>query len=207
MSWYHGGCEKYKVIFVVKSVSICVVFLTTFATNYFQNNSNNIKKTWQGIKQLITLSNKKFHTPTTTETDSQKITNTIDIANAFNTYFANIGSNLAASIPSLAVSYTKYLKSPTLQSFALYPTTSWEVEQEINNLCGNKSTGPFSIPTKLLRLLKSILSEPLSYLYNCSFNSGIVPNKFKIAKVIPIFLKGILYCSFKLPSNFFTFYI
>ena len=132
----------------------------------------------------------KFHIPTTVEIDSQKITNTIDIANAFNTYFANIGSNLAASIPSLAVSFTKYLKSPTLQNFALYPTTSWEVEQEINKLCGDKSTGPFSIPTKLLKLLKSILSKPLSYMYNCSFNSGIVPNKFKIVKVIPVFKKG-----------------
>ena len=62
---------------------------------------------------------------------------------------------LAPSIPTLALSYTKYLKSPTLQSFALYSTTSWEVEQEINNLFGYKSTGPFSIPTKLLKLLKS----------------------------------------------------
>ena len=181
--------SKYK-FYRNKIKHLILLSKKSYYSNYFQNNSNNIKKTWQGIKQLMTLSNKKVHIPTTVEIDSQKITNTIDIANAFNTYFASIGSNLAASIPSLAVSYTEYLKSPTLQSFALYPTTSWEVEQEINSLCGNKSTGPFSIPTKLLKLLKSILSEPLSYLYNCSFNSGIVPNKFKIAKVIPIFKKG-----------------
>lgn len=98
------------------------------------------KKTWQEIKQLIILNNKKFNVPTTVEIDFQKITNIIDIANAFNAYFANIGSNLAASIPSLTVSFDKYLKSPIPQSFALYPTTSWEVEQEIDKLCSNKST-------------------------------------------------------------------
>ena len=82
-----------------------------------------------------------------------------------------------------------------------------EVEQEIDHLCNNKSTGPFSIHTKLLKLLKCILSEPLSYLYNCSFNSGIVPSKFKIAKVIPVFKKGSVtvlsnYCPISLLSVF-----
>ena len=104
--------SKYK-FYRNKIKHLILLSKKSYYSNYFQNNSNNIKKTWQGIKQPITLSNKKVHIPTTIEIDSQKITNTIDIANAFNTYFASIGSNLAASIPLLAVSYTKYLKSPT----------------------------------------------------------------------------------------------
>ena len=115
--------SKYK-FYRNKIKHLILLSKNSYYPNYFQNNSNNIKNIWQGIKQLITLSNKKFLIPTTVEINSQKITNTIDIANAFNTYFANIGSNLAASTPSLAVSYTKYLNSPALQNFALYPTTS-----------------------------------------------------------------------------------
>ena len=32
--------------------------------------------------------------------------------------------------------------------------------------------------------------EPLLHIYNLSFLSGAVPNKLKIAKVIPIYKKG-----------------
>jgi len=38
----------------------------------------------------------------------------------------------------------------------------------------------------------------LSYIYNLSLETGIVPNKFKIAKVIPIFKKG----NTELPNNY-----
>jgi hypothetical protein len=34
------------------------------------------------------------------------------------------------------------------------------------------------------------VSEPLTYIYNWSFSSGTVPNKLKIAQVIPIYKKG-----------------
>ena len=96
--------SKYK-LYRNKIKHLILLSKKSYYSNYFQNNSKNIKKTWQGIKQVVTLSNKKFHIPTTVEIDSQKITNAIDITNAFNTYFANIGSNLAASVPSLAVSF------------------------------------------------------------------------------------------------------
>ena len=53
-----------------------------------------------------------------------------------------------------------------------------------------KATGPFSIPVKVLKLLKCLVSKPLEILYNCSFTTGTVPNHFKIAKVILVFKSG-----------------
>ena len=55
---------------------------------------------------------------------------------------------------------------------------------------GSKSVGPFSIPIKLLKILKKLLSSPLEYLYNYSFSIGKVPCKFKNARVIPVYKKG-----------------
>jgi hypothetical protein len=72
----------------------------------------------------------------------------------------------------------------------LFPTSSTEIEDEINQLNSSKSTGPFSIPTKLLKILRYLLSGPLAYLFNCSFSSGVVPEKFKIARVIPVYKTG-----------------
>ena len=75
-------------------------------------------------------------------------------------------------------------------SFFLSPTTATEIENEISYLNNSKSTGPFSIPTPILKLAKNVLSGPLAIIINASFATGIVPKKMKIAKVIPVFEKG-----------------
>ena len=54
----------------------------------------------------------------------------------------------------------------------------------------NKSTGPFSVPTALLKLFKTCLLKTLETLFNLSFSHGKVPSKFKIARVIPVYKKG-----------------
>ena len=77
-----------------------------------------------------------------------------------------------------------------LNSFYLFPVTAKEIEKEISELNLSKATGPYSIPTRLLKLLKTCLSAPLEIIYNYSFSSGIVPDQFKIANVIPVHKKG-----------------
>ena len=54
-----------------------------------------------------------------------------------------------------------------------------------------KSSGPNSIPIKILKVLDLPISNDLSILINESFETGIFPEKLKIAKVIPIFKKGL----------------
>ena len=53
-----------------------------------------------------------------------------------------------------------------------------------------KTCGPFSIPTSILKILKSVLAIPLQLLFNYSFYSGTVPDQFKVARVVPIHKKG-----------------
>ena len=49
----------------------------------------------------------------------------------------------------------------------------------ISSLDSNKSTGPNSLPTKILKLLKINI-------FNISFSTGFFPSMLKIAKVVPI---------------------
>ena len=67
---------------------------------YFAENMNTMKNTWRGIEQLITTKSKKSQTPNNITLDNKSLTNSKDIANAFNDYFATIGSTLANSIPN-----------------------------------------------------------------------------------------------------------
>ena len=162
----------------------------SYYNNYFKNSMGNIKNIWKGIKQLVTLKQSSTFHPSMIEINNKKLINSKEIANAFNNYFSNVGSSIANNIPIVNTTFQEYLSRPATQSFQLFPTTTFEIEEEISNFNNSKATGPFSIPTKLLKMLKSILSAPLAFLFNCSFSSGVVPNNLKLARIIPVYKKG-----------------
>ena len=56
------------------------------------------------------------------------------IADAFNDFFANIGSKLANSIPPATKSPLSYLPAEKPNSFYLLPVTSNEIEEVISTL-------------------------------------------------------------------------
>ena len=53
----------------------------------------------------------------------------------------------------------------------------------------NKSLGPNSIPTYIMKLCNIFFSSCLLKVVNLSFATGIFPDLCKIAKVVPIFKK------------------
>ena len=83
-----------------------------------------------------------------------------------------------------------YLQWILSHSVFLYPVTSQEIVAEINHLDSTKATGSFSIPIDILKLIKDIILKPLEIIFNSSLSNGIVPDKLKIAKIIPVHKKG-----------------
>ena len=61
--------------------------------------------------------------------------------------------------------------------------TPSEVSRTISLMNNSKSVGPNSIPIPLLKILKDSVSEPLSFLVNESFTSGVFPDKLRVAQV------------------------
>ena len=136
-----------------------------YYNNYFANNKHNIKETWRGIKQLIiTLKQSNYSFPTVIKVGSIKLTTSKAIANAFNDYFSSIGSDTASAIPTVNTPFEILLNRQICNSFVIFPTSISEIENIISNLNLSKSTGPFSIPTKLLKILKTFVSGPLAYI-------------------------------------------
>ena len=64
-----------------------------------------------------------------------------------------------------------------------------EILDVINSLA-NKSTGPSSIPLKLLHLIPDLIIIPLAYIISMSLLTGEYPDLLKLVKVIPIFKGG-----------------
>ena len=61
---------------------------------------------------------------------------------------------------------------------------------EIIKSIQNKATGPSSIPLKLLNIVADLIVFPLCHISNMSFSNGVLPEKLKIVKVIPIHQGG-----------------
>ena len=82
-----------------------------------------------------------------------------------------------------------YLDGDYSHSFLVTPVSVLEVSTTISGLNSSKSVGPNSLPITLLKILNNELSEILSKLVNDSFESGIFPDKLKIARMTPVFKK------------------
>ena len=119
-----------------------------------------------------------------------EVNNSKDIANAFNDFFTHVGHNLASSVLIANRPAVSYMQNRQSNYIYLSPTSSNEIENEIDKLKSSKATGPY--PIRILKLLKTFISKPLECIFNCSLSTGIVPNKSKIASVIPILKKKVL---------------
>ena len=58
--------------------------------------------------------------------------------------------------------YTDYLTNRNPESYFLSPTSKEEIKFVLSSLDINKSTGPYSIPSKVLNILKSDIFEQLA---------------------------------------------
>ena len=53
-----------------------------------------------------------------------------------------------------------------------------------------KASGPDNLPPNLLRDSASILAKPLAYVINLSLRTGLFPDEWKLARVVPIYKSG-----------------
>jgi len=70
------------------------------------------------------------------------------------------------------------------------PTCSEEILMLINLLHDKKSTDPYDLPVRLVKLSKNIACTYLADMFNNCVQNGIFPDKLKHAKFIPIFKSG-----------------
>ena len=161
----------------------------TTMRNLFHLYRNDIKKTWRTINTLLSR-NTSSSTPEALKINGNLITDKHAMANAFNDFFVTVGPDLAHSIPPAPKHYSAYLKNPTKSKFSFHEVSCGLRTKIITDLPAKTSVGCDGLSTKLLKIMKNELADPLSILVNQSFSSGTFPDLLKKAKVIPIFKKG-----------------
>ena len=84
-------------------------------------------------------------------------------------------------------SYKDYCDPSLKNSMYCAPVDRCELESLINKLKNGKSPGANNIGVKMVKENAFILVDPLIHLFNLSITTGIVPDKLKIAKVVPVY--------------------
>ena len=156
---------------------------------YFTNNRNNIRKTWEGIKEIINLKSSRIKNPSFIKDNDIIHSDDMSISTCFNDYFSSVADKILKNRKYEGRnSYRDFLTNSLPNSFVI--RDKLEVEHLISSLNKRKSVGPNSIPTDILVMLKPDISITLSKNFNLSLSTGVFPNKLKISKTIPVFKKG-----------------
>lgn len=117
----------------------------------------------------------------------------IDIANAFNDFFVNIAENIKEPVVTSNHDKLRNFCSEKIPQNVVYdmPTLSSEkVIKSLKNLDINKSTGLDEIGPRLLKMSSSVIGESLTHIFNLSIKTSSFPEKWKEAKVKPLFKGG-----------------
>jgi hypothetical protein len=84
---------------------------------------------------------------------------------------------------------TNAFESP-VPSIKITKTTSREIERIIFSLKPSQTHGYDEISNNMLKICKSFISEPVSYLCNKMLFEGIFPDRLKYTTIIPIYKRG-----------------
>jgi hypothetical protein len=182
-SFFHNQFKRYRNMIV----SLCRRSKTNHFTSYFNIHSNNVQKIWHGVRDIISLKSSKSVKPISLKINGTVTSSPIAVANSFNSYFSSIAESIRSQVPPSSNHFSSFLKCSNRNSMFLSPITPEEISKSILSLSSNKSSGPNSIPIKILKLLHQDISIPLSDIFNLSFIKGHFPSTLKVSKVIPVF--------------------
>ena len=150
---------------------------------------SNTRATWRLLNEILNRKTSKVKSVSTFKIDGKDISDPLTIANKFCEYFSNIGPSLAKGITSTS-SHRAFLSGTFVESIFLAPATKNEILTITNSFLSGKASGHDNLPMSVIKRSIDIISEPLTSIVNMSLAHGIVPDKMKIARVIPVYKSG-----------------
>lgn len=157
-----------------------------FATQ-FDRNKHDLKKTWRTLNNSLGRKPSKS-SPETIIIEGTTCTNLKQMANAFNQHFINICNTCIE--PPRESSFATYLTDRTKSEFQFHLIDNDTTLRFLNKMKISNSCGHDGISNNIIRIIKHEISECLTLIINQSITTGIFPDTFKLAKVIPVYKKN-----------------
>ena len=149
----------------------------------------NPKKAWKSINNLLGKQNKHSKV-NELKLGENVLNNPKDIAEGFNSYFSNIGPDLASQIHTTNCNFELYIKKAKSEFAAFQPTNVNNVYQLLSALSSNKATGIDKISCKIIKIAAPAIADSLTYIFNQAITLSSFPDDWKMARVIPLYKNG-----------------
>ena len=147
---------------------------------------NNIRKTWQILKNIINKHKKSKCQDKFKLSDGSMTSDKQTISTKFNDFFVNIGPTLARAIPDQNITPDKYLTDRVTNTIFLSPVSLEEITKLVLSL-KESAPGHDQIPAQLLKGSINIIGESLTHVCNLSLLQGVFPSELKLANVLPLY--------------------
>ena len=156
-----------------------------YYSRYFFQNSGNLRKLWQGVREIISSSSSS--TGISLNINDSLSSNPEEVSEAFNDFFSTIAGKIRSKIPYTRHHFSEWLKNENrnVNHFLISPTSKLEISKVLSSLSENKASGPNSIPFRIISSNLKSLSSIFADIINLSFFTGVFPSQLKEAKVIP----------------------
>ena len=136
-----------------------------YYTESFAQNINNIKRTWQLRHEAL---NKKPMHEDAFLIGNIEVTNKKEIANGFNSFFANIGTTISDAVPQSTNAFSDYLTDNCQTNSFMNPTDEHEIINVTKNLKSSISEGFDNISMKIIKTTVHEVAVPFAHIFNCS---------------------------------------
>ena len=167
------------------------------------------KQFWKMVKPFISNKTNTDHNDIILIEDSEQIRDRQNVAEKLNEFFTDIifistgkqviplqETNHEEAIMDIITKYENHISISNIKrrnpesTFSFELTSTDEVEALIKEIKTNRPMGIYTIPPKILVLLKESISEPVKNIINLMVLEGCFPDQAKISSFTPAYKKG-----------------
>ena len=156
--------------------------------DFFEKKKGKMKELWAETNRLLHRGKGKTNFPDKFIKDNNIYTNKKEIADLFNSFFVNVGKNLAEKFTDTD-DFKKYLPK-TNEIFEFRDVSNTEIGNIIKRMESKRSSGFDQVSNKIIKAVQASISTPLAHLINNSLRTGTMPTQLKRAKVVPLYKSG-----------------
>ena len=129
--------------------------------NQFIKFSKDSKKTWSLIRDIVGSNKSKEQLPTYFQQNGKNVSDYLEIANGFNTFFSDIGPKLASEIGATNKSFQTFMPEGNPNSFKFSRISEIDILRICREMKPKISSGADFISTKLLKEIAPLIITPL----------------------------------------------
>ncbi|KAI2647507.1 DNA-directed RNA polymerase subunit omega [Labeo rohita] len=177
--------KKYKA-YKNKLTTIMRCAKKDYYTNVLMENKSNIKRMWNVLREVMG-SKINYSQPLYLMNEQNVEISGEKMADEFNSFFVNVGPNLAKTIPFYNENKSWTGESRVMQSFFLDEVSESEIISTVSKLKSKCSCDSDGLDRYIVKETICCIIRPLKYIINLSFNTGSFPEKMKVARIIPLF--------------------